>query len=166
MKAVYAVVFMVFFSGISLLGQEHPENEAQDKTHLVGDITRLQLEADELFCLYHKKQYKNYTPESAKLDPGKLADFDIKVVLGTWCHDSQVQVPRFLKIMDETGYKKEMSFIAVDTDKNAPGNLIDNLDIIRVPTFIFYKDDLEAGRIIESPEETLERDIAAIVNQN
>lgn len=165
MKAVYTIVFIVFFSGINLLGQEQLENEDQDKTYLVGEVTRTQLEADELFGLYHKKQYENYAPESANLEPGKLADFDIKVVLGTWCHDSQVQVPRFLKIMDKTGYEKEMSFVAVDTDKNAPGNLMDNLDIIRVPTFIFYKDSLEAGRIIESPEETLEKDIAAIINK-
>ena len=166
MKAVYAIVFMVFFSGINLLGQEHPENEDQDKTYLIGEVSRSQLEADEFFGPYHKKQYENYAPESANLDHGALAGFDIKVVLGTWCHDSQVQVPRFLKILDKTGYNKEMSFIAVDTDKNAPGDLIENLDIIRVPTFIFYKGGIEAGRIIESPEETLEKDIAAIINQN
>jgi thiol-disulfide isomerase/thioredoxin len=166
MKAVYAIVFLVFCSVYNLLGQDNTENKNNSTTYLTGEVTRVQLEADELFSLYHQKQYKNYSPTATNLDFNELSAFDIKVVLGIWCHDSQVQVPRFLKIMDETGYKKEMSFIAVDTDKNAPGNLIDNLDIIRVPTFIFYKDDLEAGRIIESPEETLERDIAAIVKQN
>jgi hypothetical protein len=39
----------------------------------------------------------------------------------------------------------------------------DKLDIQRVPTFIFYKNNIEAGRIIENPETSLEQDMVKIL---
>ena len=39
-----------------------------------------------------------------------------------------------------------------------------DLDIELVPTFIFYRNGEELGRIVETPEDTLEKDLAEIVN--
>lgn len=134
--------------------------------YLIGKVSRKQIEEDKLFGSYHHKQYENYTPEVNGLNYDKLPEYDIQVVLGTWCHDSQVQVPRFLKILDNTGYNKEITFMAVNTNKEIHGHSFDSLDIERVPTFIFYRNGNEEGRIIESPEKSLEKDISAIISQN
>ena len=39
----------------------------------------------------------------------------------------------------------------------------DQLEIQRVPTFIIYKNNIEAGRIIENPVTSLEQDMVNIL---
>ncbi len=49
--------------------------------------------------------------------------------------------------------------IAVDEDKEAEGDELSDLNIEFIPTFIIYKGDAELGRIVETPEESLETDL-------
>jgi len=42
---------------------------------------------------------------------------------------------------------------------------VDGLEIHFVPTFIFYRDEEEIGRIIEMPYESLEKDMLEIVKK-
>ena len=51
----------------------------------------------------------------------------------------------------------------MDEDKHAEGNETAGLKIEYVPTIIFYKDGNELGRIVESPEDTLEKDMIKIL---
>lgn len=160
MRTLTIVLVVILAFALQASGQADKES-----LYLTGKVSRKQIEGDKLFGSYHHKQYKNYTPKVNGLDFDKLPEYDIQVVLGTWCPDSQVQVPRFLKILDDLGYNKKITFIAVNTNKEVPGHSIDSLGIQRVPTFIFYRDGNEEGRIIESPEESLEKDILAIIGQ-
>jgi len=90
----------------------------------------------------------------------------ITVVLGTWCPDSRREVPRFMKIVDLWGFpKQKIHMIGVDLDKVAPLGNFSLLDIQRVPTFIFYKNNIEAGRIIETPVTSLEQDMVKILKE-
>lgn len=90
----------------------------------------------------------------------------ITIVLGTWCGDSKLQVPHFFKIVDALGINEEdLTLIGVDSSKKAENGLLDKLSIERVPTFIFYEEDQEIGRIVESPATTLEEDILAILKK-
>jgi thiol-disulfide isomerase/thioredoxin len=87
-------------------------------------------------------------------------------VLGTWCPDSRREVPRFMRILDSLEYPKEqLKIICVDRKKQALNNETDSLNIVYVPTIIFYtKEGVEVGRIIEHPKgETLEEDLEAIL---
>jgi len=94
-------------------------------------------------------------------------DLSILVVLGTWCPDSRREVPRFMKIVAETGFPAErMVFVGVDISKIAPVGGYDTLNIERVPTFIFLKNKVEAGRIIETPVTSLEQDMLNILTGN
>ena len=84
--------------------------------------------------------------------------------MGTWCGDSKREVPRFYKILDETNFDQDdFELITVNRRKKTPDNLQEGYNIIRVPTFIFYKDGEEVGRYVEYPRETLEKDILKIV---
>ena len=86
------------------------------------------------------------------------------MVLGTWCGDSRREVPRFYKILESLEYDLEnMTVICVNTSKTADGTNVDQLNIQKVPTIIYYKDEIELGRIIESPQESLEKDMSSIV---
>ena len=94
----------------------------------------------------------------------KLNDYEITIVLGTWCSDSKVQVPHFYRVINDAGYNdKRVKVIAVDKMKEAVLVDISMMNIERVPTFIIYKDDKEVGRIIETPKKTLERDLWKII---
>jgi thiol-disulfide isomerase/thioredoxin len=88
--------------------------------------------------------------------------------MGSWCGDSQEQVPKFYKIISLLNFdENKIQLIAVDRKKHAReyDALVQSLNIELIPTFIFYKNGKEIGRIIETPKETLEADILEILNQ-
>jgi thiol-disulfide isomerase/thioredoxin len=93
-----------------------------------------------------------------------LNETDITIVMATWCSDSQREVPRFIKIMDSVGHDpSNITIINVDRKKMAEKTPVDKLKIERIPTFIFSKNGKELGRIVESPKESLEKDMVNII---
>jgi thiol-disulfide isomerase/thioredoxin len=112
--------------------------------------------------------YDNYEPNSDAIN--KLLDISreglkIKIVLGTWCPDSRREVPRFMRILDLWQFPvSNVVFIGVDNAKLSPIGEYEGLNIERVPTFIIYKNNIEAGRIIENPVTSLEQDMVNILN--
>jgi len=89
----------------------------------------------------------------------------IDVVFGAWCGDSKEHLPHFYKIIQNSHLFewKEVTLIATDRDKKAGELNIEDLKIEFVPTFIFYVDGKEIGRIVETPEESLEKDLLKII---
>ena len=85
--------------------------------------------------------------------------------MGTWCGDSKRETPRFYKVLDEADFNlKNLELITVNRSKKTPDNLQEGLDIIKVPTFIIYKNNKEVGRFVERVRESLEKDILKIVS--
>ena len=110
--------------------------------------------------------YDEYQPEAQVLERlgPLLKKARILVVLGSWCSDSQEQVPRFFKILDQCGYKvSKMKMICVNRDKLAGEIELSQYHIERVPTFIFLKKGKELGRIVEIPVVSLEQDMVNIL---
>lgn len=90
----------------------------------------------------------------------------VKIVMGTWCPDSRREVPRFMRVISDAGFDEgNIEFIGVDNSKVGPVKDYDKLEIARVPTFIIYKNNVEAGRIIENPVTSLEQDIVNILTK-
>jgi len=90
----------------------------------------------------------------------------IKIVMGSWCPDSRREVPRFMRILDKWQFPlSRVIFIGVDNAKLAPVGEYTGLGIERVPTFILYKNNIEAGRIIENPVTSLEQDMVNILTR-
>jgi thiol-disulfide isomerase/thioredoxin len=91
-------------------------------------------------------------------------DLSIKIVMGIWCPDSRREVPRFMRVLDTWQFPvTKVTFIGVDDAKRSPVGEYTKLDIQRVPTFIIYKNNIEAGRIIENPTTSLEQDMVNIL---
>jgi thiol-disulfide isomerase/thioredoxin len=113
------------------------------------------------------KGFDNYMPSSDAINRllEKSKDgLTIKIVMGTWCPDSRREVPRFMKIMDIWQFPADkITFVGVDVNKQSPVAEFESLHIERVPTFIIYKNNIEAGRIIEVPKASLEQDIVNIL---
>ena len=124
-----------------------------------GDISRAELlERHEVF----KRNYDAYEV-TAGVD-GLPADLKVKILFGTWCHDSEREVPRMLKLLAASGVKEgNISLISLDIRKEEPEGRAKALDVRFTPTFIFFRGDIELGRIIERPVESLQADITAMV---
>jgi len=143
------------------------EDEKSGKKVLIGycDISGLE---QGFFGTYFSSQKELYIPKESVIK--KLTEVinkvQITIVFGSWCSDSRLQVGRFYKILEETGYKeKNLTLIGVDRNKNAVSVNIENLNIERVPTFIIYQNGKELGRIVESPKKNLEDDLWKIVKK-
>ena len=111
-------------------------------------------------------EYSNYQPDYEILDSleVKLDDVSIKIVFRSTCSDSREQLPRFFKILTELNYNlNSITLIGVNTEKQGLSNEAEGLDIQFVPTIIFYKDGNEIGRIVETPYESLEKDLLKII---
>lgn len=98
----------------------------------------------------------------------ELKGYHIKLFLGTWCGDSKRESPKFIKILEAADFPMEqLEIVGLDYRKGhyktSPTGEEKGLNVIKVPTIIFFKDGKEVNRIVESPLETLEEDIAQIV---
>jgi thiol-disulfide isomerase/thioredoxin len=143
-------------------------NFSEQSTWLLGYFTREQLSRVPHSEWYQKgyDEYQFNTEAVNKLTEISKDNILIKIVMGTWCPDSRREVPRFMRILDLWKFPMEnVTFIGVDNAKLSPVGEYEKLNIQRVPTFIFYKNNIEAGRIIEVPVTSLEQDIINILNK-
>ncbi|GAA4804406.1 hypothetical protein GCM10023330_08460 [Litoribaculum gwangyangense] len=139
---------------------------------LLGEINKTGLTQNP-FNTWFSENYEDYLVNKSivKRLRDSLKQYTIKLFLGTWCGDSKREVPRFYKVLETAKFpEKQLQVIAVDRTEDAykqsPNHEEAGLNIHRVPTFIFYKNGNEVNRIVESPVETLERDILKIVTDN
>jgi thiol-disulfide isomerase/thioredoxin len=166
--SIWFTVFCLFLALVSFSQDKNKKiiDERFEKEILIGHCDRAGLSEGD-FGIVFKEEYTAYKPHKKYIKKLKKLDRDyvIVLVLGTWCHDSQMQVPRFYRVLDEAGIPASlMNVICVDGYKKCEDVAIDNYDIEFVPTFIFYRNGKEAGRIIESPEATLEEDFFSIIS--
>jgi thiol-disulfide isomerase/thioredoxin len=101
------------------------------------------------------------------------APVEVEVLFGTWCGDSQEQVPHYLKILERAEAARAIHgggplpihtrFVGVDREKKQPADLVAGKGIERVPTFLVYSEGREVGRVTETPVGRLEEDLAALV---
>lgn len=144
------------------------EDPTRNKTVLINNCTREGLVSFPEMKASYDVEYPAYQLDSLSIDTLKplIKDKKVTLVLGTWCGDSKYQVPHFFKITDALGIpEKDINIICVDGVKKAENGLLDGLDIQRVPTFIFYEEGKEIGRIIERPLATLEKDMLTILTK-
>jgi thiol-disulfide isomerase/thioredoxin len=144
-------------------------NYSDPATWLIGNFDPGRL-SQEPYSAWYIKGFDDYqfnTEAVNTLIDKNKAGITIKIVMGTWCPDSRREVPRFMKILNIWQFPPEaVTFIGVDDAKHSPVGDYDKLDIKSVPTFIIYKNNIEAGRIIENPVTSLEQDIINILGRN
>lgn len=171
MKNLFVFVLIMLF-GYQVSEAQQVNQQLYDSTLnediLTGPCTRDALSENDFGSIF-KNEYKLYKPlkqviNELKEDADNIDE--IVIVFGVWCGDSQEQVPHFMKVIDQAGISSEhLKIIAVNRKKDAVVEDISSYNIKRVPTFIVYENGKELGRIVETPAETLEEDLLAIVNK-
>ncbi len=165
-------LFLIAF-GISFLVKSQDLNKEivlnDTQKFLVGEITKEALSQNS-YKAWFNSNYDAYNVDETLVGKFQknLEGYQILVFLGTWCGDSKREVPRFIKILDVANFPdKNLKIVALDRRKEvykkSPTGEEWGLNIKRVPTIIFYKNGREVNRIIETPNDTLESDILAIL---
>lgn len=167
MYAIIGFVILLFMmNGHAQVLNQNLVDSTRNKEILIDYVNREGLQTGE-FESHYLNEYSSYLADIDIINElnGPLAAYDILIVLASWCIDSKEQVPRFLRILDLAAYPEEkLLMLAVDFQKKAHEVETDFLNIERVPTFILYKEGIEQGRIVETPEKSLELDLLRIMD--
>ena len=142
-------------------------NTQEPKPDMLIGIQNKEAFQQEPYTTWFTPNYNDYDPNQEIVENLKplLKDVEIKAFMGTWCGDSKRETPTFYKILDETNYNyNNLELVTVDRSKTTPDGLEKGYDVVRVPTFIFYKDGKEIGRYVEYARESLEEDMLAILS--
>ena len=134
-------------------------------------MTEGEVDVDYLFnspnTSWFQKNYESYIVEEViqNEDFSKLNEYNIEIFMNTKCHDSEREVPRFLKILNTLNFSNEnLRIVLLNSEKKTIDGLEIGKDITNTPTIIFLKNSNEENRIVEFPFENLENDIFRIIN--
>ena len=105
--------------------------------------------------IYHEFGLNEWQKQQVQSWPSGLT---MDIYFGTWCHDSEREVPKMIKILEQND-KLSSNLIALDTSKSEPAGRASLADVQYTPTFILYLGGKEIGRIIERPAQDLISDI-------
>ena len=154
----YTLILILFLLG----GCEINHSAVASQDDLAGVVTRLTLL--EQYPQF-KTEFDNYQPSATDLVAVQsLQGKKLVVLFGTWCHDSEREVPRLLKLLDKSAVKlKDVQLVAVNHDKQEPSNLHSLYNLKYTPTIILLDGNHELGRIIEKPIVSLGQDLAGFL---
>lgn len=142
---------------------------ADGREQLLGALTQEALSAPP-FSDWYLRGVAAYQPDEQVINNiDSLQDYEIQVFMGTWCSDSQREVPRLVKTLNELGFPgAQLSIVGVnratDQYKQSPNGEEIGKNIHRVPTIIFYRNGEEVNRVIERPVVSMEQDIRSITS--
>jgi len=166
LKLCFILIILVSYSCGSGPGHTAVRVPDGNTVILVGTTDFAELRAAP-FSDWFDPVYLSFTPDPENVETLKslLEDVEIVVFMGTWCEDSHRELPKFVKLLEAAEYPLEViDVIAMTRDKTTPQDYEAGLDITNIPTFIFYKDGVELGRIVEFAVEDLESDMIKVLS--
>lgn len=138
--------------------------QENNEIYLIGEINKAMLQQHP-YSKWFNNEYNNYKPDETIIKELKKQNYEnikITIFLGTWCEDSKIYVPRFIKILDEISFNyKNLKMYALNKNKEFAGNY----KIEKIPTFVFEKDNKKLGEINEKPKKNLEYDFLKIIKK-
>ncbi|MFT4886701.1 MAG: thiol-disulfide isomerase/thioredoxin [Pseudohongiellaceae bacterium] len=112
------------------------------------------------------KEYETFQPNATQLqDIQALAGKDVVALFGTWCHDSEREVPRLLKLLKMGNVEvRQLTLYGVSRSKGDPEGFSEKYELKYTPTIVISDNKGEVARIIEKPKGSLAGDIASQIN--
>lgn len=156
LKPLFALMLSLALSSISCAGQ------AAD-TYYVGAISGEQILSKFKKFEAHKNDVSFTQAQIRELSTLQVAT-TIKIFFGQWCHDSQREVPRIIRLFQQVDNPYiEVDYYALDIRKSDPEGLAQSFNIKRTPTIIVMQSGQELGRILEFPNQDWANDISALL---
>ncbi|MBT8262583.1 MAG: thioredoxin family protein [Bacteroidia bacterium] len=152
--------------------EEEPATVEVIDDKLLGKISKDDL-MEPVFAEWFQPAYESYEVNTEFVNSYKadLKTYEIEVFMGTWCEDSQREVPTLFKILEAADFPMEQfRMVAIDDEidnyKRSPDGDEEGKNIHHVPTIILKRDGEEINRIIEYPVRTIEEDLQLIMEGN
>lgn len=163
MKIILTIV-LTLISTTCILSQSYTDKKGN--THLWGEVNVDQFR-DAPYAEWYEKNRQDFDSKLTPEDKAIYKDLKVKIFIGTWCGDTKYLFPKFIKTWESMGLEEDqLEIIALhhegDLYKQGPNQETKDLDIHRVPTFVFYNHDKEIGRIVERTFFDLETDMDLI----
>ncbi len=156
---VSLAIFAAFVQCVS--AQTTTRDSLTHQNILIGPVNRAVIDSTTWY--QSNSQLYTPTPEVIRSIDSLSAGDSVLVVFGSWCPDSHIWVPIFLNIADSTRLAKNIKFLAVPPSSEGQRKLTPGLNIEKVPTFIFYHNGKELGRIVETPHGDFGEDIINVL---
>jgi thiol-disulfide isomerase/thioredoxin len=163
-KLIMSLCILVVSNGIFNISAHADSSE--DDPILTGKTARADLQKQP-YSKWFTKNYEAYKADDKTIAELKKISQNIKItiIMGTWCPDSQKEVPRAFKIFDGANIDDQnVTIITVHKFAQRDPEIIKKYNITGVPIIILSKENKELGRIIESPDQTLEKDMVKILS--
>lgn len=159
MKSLFLAVLVIVSVSCSAVEKKRAKSEPY-----TGAISASQLISE---YPHFRLAYDQYQPSPAEIAAAKsLSGKSLVVLFGTWCHDSEREVPRLLKLLDLSGVElQSLSLHGVSYNKREPNNLHEIYELKYSPTIVLMQGDNELGRVVEKPKLSLGEDLASFVSE-
>jgi thioredoxin 1 len=118
------------------------------------------------------QQYKPFKQNYLKFKPSetdiknfkKLDGYDLVVFFGLWCHDSQREVPRLIKLIEQSEVNfNSIAFYAVNSNKEMPADYsnpsTNELALTSTPTFYVLSQQQVIAKFVERPKTTITQEL-------
>lgn len=145
--------------------------DAQGNPDLYGQSTEEGMKQPP-FNTWYTTNYNAYTPDSNIITQlrTEMRGKTIEIFMGTWCGDSKREVPRMLKVLNLCGVAPTaIQIINVGRSehdyKQSPTHEERGKNIHRVPTLIMYQNGKEINRLVETPLQSIEKDLLQIARK-
>lgn len=152
-RFAYALVWLV----LVLTGSAEASAASVEADH-VGEMSQT-----ELLSRYaaFADNFASFSPTEQDLEMVRvLADKQLVILFGTWCHDSVREVPRMLKLLSVSGVPlAELTLIGLDRRKRDPAGMASRYELRYTPTFIVLQSGEEIARVVERPQQSLAEDL-------
>ncbi|WP_286755172.1 thioredoxin family protein [Roseivirga sp. UBA838] len=174
LKAILALIVIMVIFPTFITAQEKEYNvETESVSEYVDKILNGPITKEGLskmpYKIWFNTNYKTYLVDTETLKDIRkknLKGLRILAFMGTWCHDSNREIPRLIRVCEELGIADQLELYGVDVNKKSRLEKEKNWDIRKTPTIIFLRNGEEIGRILEEPEVSFEHSMELIINQN
>ena len=162
MKVKNLLIIIAILLGYEAIGQINStvvDINTKEKM-LMGYCDKKGLEKG-VYGAYFESQYDIYKPASAYVSKisDKIDEYEITIVMGTWCIDSKREVPHFYKVINEAGYNdKRVKVIAVNKKKEAI--LVDIDDFLKKFEKVVFDTDNTVG-----PKSISKQELMKVMNR-
>ena len=172
MKKFFFTSLIILFVGCGSKQQKplptSPVKASSGEMILLGKINKANLQTSN-HTPWFKQDYQSISIDDPQwienLKP-YLGGLRIKVFMGTWCEDSQREIPHFFKLLQALEFdQKHVDMYAMSEEKTTPENYERGWEIYNLPTIIFLKYGNEINRFVEFPVNSLESDITKIIKR-
>ena len=169
MRNIFFYGLIILLTGCSSKQQKplpiRPVKAASGEMILLGKINKTNLQVSTLTPWFNQ-DYQRISIDAKWTENVKpyLKGLRVKIFMGTWCEDSQREIPHFFKLLESLEFdQNHIEMYAMSEEKITPKNFERGWEIFNIPTIIFLKNEIEINRFVEFPKISLESDIIKII---